>query len=156
MKGIKRGILAVSLAGVLAFAPAAGIAGQPAVTTVYAHGHHGSSHHSSSSGTSYYYCGGHAAHEHNGGICPYAEDYYCGGHAAHAHVDGSCPYNAYCVNSSMVKKVQKVLNNCGYNCGSADGIYGKKTKKALKKYQKANGLKANGVIGKSTVKAMGL
>lgn len=155
MKGMKRGILAICLAGVLSFAPAVGIAGQEPVAIVYAHGHHSSGHHSSS-GTTYYYCGGHSAHTHSGGVCPYTEHYYCGGHSAHAHVDGSCPYNAYCVSSSMVRKVQNVLNDCGYNCGTADGVYGKKTKKALKKYQKDNGLKSNGVIGKSTVKAMGL
>lgn len=157
MKGVKRGILAVSLAGVLAFAPVAGIAGQSPVATVYAHGHHSSGHHSSSSAsTHYYYCGGHAAHEHVGGVCPYTEHYYCGGHAAHTHANGTCPYHAYSVSSSLVRNVQSVLNGCGYNCGTADGVYGKKTKKALKKYQRANGLKASGVINKSTVKAMGL
>jgi len=153
MKRLRRGVLAVALAGALSFAPAANMAGQAPVVTVYAHGHHSGGHHSSAS---YYYCGGHSAHTHTGGVCPYSEDYYCGGHSAHAHVDGSCPYHAYCVNSSMVRNVQKVLNSCGYKCGTADGILGKKTKQALKKYQKANGLKANGVIGKSTVKAMGL
>ena len=99
-------------------------------STAYAHGHSGGCH----SGTSYYYCGGHAAHTHTGGVCPYAST----------------------VSKTTVKKVQKVLKSCGYNCGTADGVMGTKTVKALKKYQKANGLTVDGIIGSSTLRSMGL
>ena len=146
MKRTKCGILALAMTSAVLFTPA---------STAYAHGHSGGCH----SGTSYYYCGGHAAHTHTGGVCPYANDtvhyYYCGGHSAHTHTGGVCPY-ASTVSKTTVKKVQKVLKSCGYNCGTADGVMGTKTVKALKKYQKANGLTVDGIIGSSTLRSMGL
>lgn len=36
-------------------------------------------------------------------------------------------------NQATIKKVQKKLNSCGYDCGNPDGIAGSKTKKAVKK-----------------------
>lgn len=159
MKGITRGILAISLAGVLSLTPAAFSAGSSSAVTVYAHGHHGGGCHGgySASSTNYYYCGGHSAHTHSGGVCPYTSThYYCGGHSAHTHAYGSCPYNAYSVSSNTVRRVQNVLNKCGYACGAADGVLGTNTKRALRKYQKANGLKVDGIIGRSTIRAMGL
>ena len=148
MKHMKCKILAFAIAGAVFVMPA---------SEVHAHGH-GGSHHSSTS-TSYYYCGGHSAHTHADGICPYAGDsvsyYHCGGHASHTHVGGACPY-AVTVSRSKIKKVQKKLNNCGYNCGTADGVIGTRTIRALKNYQKDNGLTADGVIGKATLKSLGL
>ena len=148
MKRIKCGILAFAITSAVFVMP---------VSNVYAHGHSGS-HHSSSS-TSYYYCGGHAAHTHSGGGCPYTADssgyYHCGGHASHTHVGNACPYSVT-VGKSTIKKVQKKLNKCGYSCGTADGVIGNKTIKAVKKYQKDNGLTADGVIGNATLKSLGL
>lgn len=146
MKRMKCGILTIAIASAVLVAPA---------SNAYAHGH-GGCHQSS---TSYYYCGGHAAHTHANGVCPYADDsttyYHCGGHASHTHVGGACPY-AVTVSKSKIKKVQKALNGCGYNCGTADGVIGAKTIKALKKYQRANGLTADGVIGTATLQCLGL
>ncbi len=158
MKQIRKAVLAAVLAGTVSIAPAAGF--MP-VTTVFAHGHHGGCHQGTVS-THYYYCGGHSAHTHHNGVCPYADDYgydddyyYCGGHSAHTHHNGVCPY-AYYVSSNTVKRVQKVLNRCGYSCGTADGVMGTKTKRALKRFQRDNDLKADGVIGEQTLTALGL
>ena len=41
---------------------------------------------------------------------------------------------------TLTKWVQEVLNIKGFNCGSADGICGAKTIKALNDWQRANGL----------------
>lgn len=56
-----------------------------------------------------------------------------------------------------VKKVQQVLISKGYPCGSAgtDGMYGEGTEAAVKKFQKANGLSADGQVGKNTVAKLG-
>lgn len=150
MKRLKRTLLAAALVGAVSFTAA----GQ-SVTTAYAHGHHGGGHCGSS--VNYYYCGGHSAHTHSGGVCPYADDdyYYCGGHSAHTHHNGVCPY-ASTVSSSTIRSVQRTLNRCGYNCGTADGVMGTKTKRALKKYQRDNGLTADGAIGQQTLNALGL
>ncbi|WP_334292873.1 peptidoglycan-binding domain-containing protein [Anaerocolumna aminovalerica] len=55
-----------------------------------------------------------------------------------------------------MKKVQKKLNELGYDCGTPDGIMGKKTKKALKEYQEDYNLTVDGVIGKEVKKSMGI
>lgn len=45
--------------------------------------------------------------------------------------------------------MQTMLIKCGYSCGTAgaDGSFGAKTLKALKKFQKANGLIEDGIYG---------
>ena len=50
----------------------------------------------------------------------------------------------------LVKLVQLMLNEKGYSCGSADGIFGTKTKNAVEKYQKAKGLSVDGIVGNNT------
>lgn len=49
-----------------------------------------------------------------------------------------------------LKQVQTALKNAGYYKGTVDGKTGKNTKKAIKAFQKDNGLKADGVVGKKT------
>lgn len=79
--------------------------------------------------------------------------YYCGGYPPHLHSDSVCPYKTKVStttstttvetvsnNSETVKAVQEALNERGYDCGTPDGIMGKKTKNALMKFQEDNGL----------------
>ena len=47
----------------------------------------------------------------------------------------------------LVKLVQLMLNEKGYSCGSADGIFGTKTESAVRSYQKAKGLSVDGIVG---------
>ncbi len=58
------------------------------------------------------------------------------------------------VKKSVIKKVQKRLNKMGYRCGGASGAMNAKTKKALKSFKKANGLKVNSKIDQPTLKAL--
>ncbi len=53
-----------------------------------------------------------------------------------------------------VKQIQKALKNAGYNPGSVDGKFGRQTREAIKDYQKANNLKADGKVGKRTWKSL--
>ena len=55
-----------------------------------------------------------------------------------------------------VKEVQRRLQTWGYYNGSVDGVFGAGTKKAVIAFQKKNGLTADGVVGKSTYKALGM
>ena len=55
-----------------------------------------------------------------------------------------------------VKEVQRRLKLWGYYNGSVDGVFGAGTKKAVVAYQKKNGLTADGVVGQSTYKALGM
>lgn len=50
--------------------------------------------------------------------------------------------------------LQRLLNNAGYNCGAADGIFGNSTLAAVKKYQKQHGLVVDGIVGKMTWTAL--
>lgn len=50
-----------------------------------------------------------------------------------------------------VTNLQNDLNALGYSCGRADGSFGPKTKSAVIKLQKANGLKGDGIAGKITL-----
>ena len=53
-------------------------------------------------------------------------------------------------NNNSVKALQAMLNGYGYDCGKVDGDFGTKTDTALKKYQKAKGLTADGSCGPKT------
>lgn len=46
-----------------------------------------------------------------------------------------------------VRELQKFLNGAGYDSGIIDGIFGPKVKEALIKFQTANGLKGDGIVG---------
>jgi hypothetical protein len=58
------------------------------------------------------------------------------------------------VSKTTMILVQKKLTELGYGKLTADGKYGLKTKNAVKKFQAANGLKADGVVGKKTLVMM--
>lgn len=49
-----------------------------------------------------------------------------------------------------VKHIQIALKNAGYNPGSIDGRMGRQTRDAIKAFQKANNLVADGKVGKQT------
>ena len=53
-----------------------------------------------------------------------------------------------------VRTVQKKLKELGYYTGSIDGDFGKETEKAVKAFQKANGLSADGKVGEQTLKKL--
>ncbi|WP_331489650.1 spore cortex-lytic enzyme [Tepidibacter hydrothermalis] len=55
-----------------------------------------------------------------------------------------------------VKTVQTKLKDWGYYNGSIDGVYGYKMYESVKKFQKKNGLKQDGVVGNETKKALGI
>jgi len=49
-----------------------------------------------------------------------------------------------------VVNLQNFLNKQGYNAGKADGIFGNQTLNAVKAYQRAKGLSADGIVGPKT------
>lgn len=49
-----------------------------------------------------------------------------------------------------VKQIQTALKNAGYDPGPIDGKIGKRTREAIKAFQKANNLTADGKTGKLT------
>ena len=119
--------------------------------------------------------GGHRDNKNTSGLGSY---HYHHGYGPHLHKNGKCPYNnkvktnsnsskkstsskkiassSTSSNSSLTKKVQAKLNKLGYNCGTPDGSMGPKTVSAIKKFQKAKGLKVDGSAGPATRRAMGI
>ena len=55
-----------------------------------------------------------------------------------------------------VRQIQTALKNRGYYTGKVDGIFGKITTAAVKKFQKDRGLKVDGIVGPATMKALGI
>ncbi len=55
-----------------------------------------------------------------------------------------------------VTKVQKRLIQYDYMSGSADGVYGAKTRDAVKLFQRRNGLTADGRVGPATAAKLGV
>ena len=57
-------------------------------------------------------------------------------------------------NKAQIKEIQTCLKNAGFYKGTIDGIKGRKTRSAIRKFQDANGLAADGVVGKRTWEAL--
>jgi peptidoglycan hydrolase-like protein with peptidoglycan-binding domain len=55
-----------------------------------------------------------------------------------------------------VKSLQKRLDQLGFPNGANDGVFGEKTKTAVKKFQKKFGLPSDGVVGPKTWKMLGI
>ena len=54
-----------------------------------------------------------------------------------------------------VRRVQQKLKQWGYYSGAVDGVFGQGTYDAVIRFQKKNGLRADGVAGAATLAAMG-
>jgi chitosanase len=55
-----------------------------------------------------------------------------------------------------VRQVQQALTDKGFKLELIDGIFGPATDAAVKKFQKANNLKVDGIVGSATLLALGL
>ncbi|MGX1194524.1 peptidoglycan-binding domain-containing protein [Metabacillus sp. SLBN-84] len=52
--------------------------------------------------------------------------------------------------SAYVAAIQRTLSCLGYSPGSADGIFGSMTERAVKAFQADKGLSSDGIVGKDT------
>jgi putative peptidoglycan binding protein len=55
---------------------------------------------------------------------------------------------------AQVKRLQRALARLGYSTGHVDGSYGPATVAALKRFQQANGLQPDGVLGPKTLRLL--
>ena len=51
---------------------------------------------------------------------------------------------------ASITEIQTALKNANFYYGKIDGVKGKKTKRAIREFQKANGLNPDGVVGAKT------
>ena len=56
--------------------------------------------------------------------------------------------------SDAVKRIQQALKDQGFNAGPVDGIWGRKTIAAIKKFQAKQKLDVDGIVGPQTLKAL--
>jgi peptidoglycan hydrolase-like protein with peptidoglycan-binding domain len=54
-----------------------------------------------------------------------------------------------------VERLQRTVANLGYDPGPIDGIFGTRTEEAVRQFQAANALIANGIAGPETWAALG-
>ena len=57
---------------------------------------------------------------------------------------------------NMIKQVQKKLKEAGYDPGSIDGYYGRRTQSAIRQYQQDKGLQVSGILDDRTLEKLGL
>jgi len=57
---------------------------------------------------------------------------------------------------SVVSQIQTKLQAQGYYTGAIDGVFGSATEAAVKKYQSAKGLTADGIVGPQTLASLGI
>lgn len=68
-----------------------------------------------------------------------------------------CPTCRKGARGKITALVQERLNSKGFNCGTIDGIFGSGTENAVKAFQRAMGLTADGIVGVNTwTKLLGL
>jgi hypothetical protein len=76
--------------------------------------------------------------------------------AQEEYVESSPQWHDSSAADPTLKQVQYYLMERGYDCGDADGLYGKKTRAAIRDFQRDNKLKQSGKLNMVTLKAMGL
>ena len=57
---------------------------------------------------------------------------------------------------TKVKEIQTRLKSWGYYSGAVDGVYGSQTEKAVRYFQRKNGLSVDGQVGNQTLAALGM
>lgn len=55
-----------------------------------------------------------------------------------------------------VRTIQSKLKSWGYYSGTVDGVFGSQTARAVKEFQRKNGLEADGIAGAETLRALGM
>lgn len=161
MNKITKRLSACILSGTLLFAP---VVMEIQVNTIVSEAHSGRTDSSgghkdnknvSGLGSYHYHCGGNPAHLHDGGVCPYAANTVTSNGTSSSSTTSSNTFSAssassgsktitlhddstIALSSDLLKLVQDVLNEKGYDCGKADGIVGDKTKTAISNYLKDN------------------
>ncbi len=71
-------------------------------------------------------------------------------------VDAQQPMSPAQLDRARVKQIQQALDQKGFNAGKTDGIWGPKSRSALRQFQRNKNLQANGKVDQSTLSALGV
>lgn len=155
LKKIAKRFLIYLTSATLIFSSVPGVVQAHSGRTDSAGGHHDNKN-VSGLGSYHYHCGGNPPHLHNGGVCPYSTSSQSSTtsnasselEAISNTVQNSSATttatpsntiklgenNEISITKDIIKMVQYVLDEKGYNCGGTDGLAGEKTKQAIKSY----------------------
>lgn len=78
--------------------------------------------------------------------------YHIGGNSSGSRATGSSAARQTGPGRSVVKEMQGMLNDLGYNTGTPDGLAGQKTRTAVKEFQQDKGMKVTGKLDTATIK----
>lgn len=164
MKKLAKRLSVYVMSGMLIFSAVPGTVQAHSGRTDASGGHHDNKN-VSGLGSYHYHCGGYPAHLHSGGVCPYSSSSSSsaetvnvssgsgGGSFKGGAADSSTTSTATSASSNtvqlssgssvaiskdLIKIVQDVLNQKGYDCGTPDGVAGSKTQAALQKFISEN------------------
>src|ERR1700704_2908702 len=88
------------------------------------------------------------------GFYPYGYGYGYG--YGYDNYDPAVYQDTAAYDGSLVAQVQTRLARAGLYRGAIDGVMGPETRRAIRAYQRSNGLRANGTISNSLIATMGL
>lgn len=154
-----------AMSGMLIFSAVPGTVQAHSGRTDASGGHHDNKN-VSGLGSYHYHCGGYPAHLHSGGVCPYSSsspssaetvNVSSGSVAGFSFKSGATDSSttstataassntvqlssgsSVAISKDLIKIVQDVLNQKGYDCGTLDGVAGSKTQAALQKFISEN------------------
>ena len=160
-KGMKK-FTVIALSGMLTLQPATNLFSDDAVIVAEAHsgrtdssGGHKDNKNASGLGSYHYHCGGNPPHLHEGGVCPYSSGYSTSSTSSSSGSSSVSSTNQsssssgisitgksielssgedVSISKDLIKILQDVLNQKGYECGTVDGIIGAKTKEAIENF----------------------
>jgi murein L,D-transpeptidase YcbB/YkuD len=84
------------------------------------------------------------------GFYPYGYGY------GYNNYDPAVYQDAAAYDGALVGQVQTRLTRAGLYRGAIDGVMGPQTRRAIRAYQRSNGLRADGTISNSLITTMGL
>jgi Putative peptidoglycan binding domain len=89
---------------------------------------------------------------------PYWYGYYPYGYYPYSYYDYNRPVygEPYGASGSIAVVVQQRLARAGYYHGAIDGVIGPQTRVAIRRYERAHGLRVDGVVSQQLITAMGL
>jgi hypothetical protein len=71
-------------------------------------------------------------------------------------VAAACGFSTLKLSKDDLKAIQALLNNAGYDAGTPDGAWGNGSKRAMRNFQEAEGLKITGAPDEASLRALGI
>jgi AraC-like DNA-binding protein len=67
-----------------------------------------------------------------------------------------CGFSTLELSREDFQEIQTLLNAAGFNAGAPDGMWGSGSKRAMRDFQKSNGIEPTGIVDRTTLATLGL